>query len=352
MARPSDNQVRQFAALIEAYEPKVRQAFMTAVTDFNDQVDWKALLNALESGSTYSAIAALNISEAAFSAYSQVLTAAFIEAGNATARTIVKSGYGNIGLRFDAKNPRAEQWIRENVGQEITRITKETELAARTLIEAGYAAGNHPHTIALDLIGRAKRPSMHRGGGIVGLDMPRANRFANVAQAIRTAEGVQSLVIKTDTGLALRYKVNRATASRIFAAYRQGRVLDADEQAISIRQYRNALLKARGDTIAETETANAVLSARDIQWQQFAEEQGKRPEDILKTWRHGRGPSKYHRPDHLAMAGTTVRGLHTPFQFPDGTAMQYAHDPAGGAKHVIRCGCMVTYRLDHKAGLL
>jgi len=45
----------------------------------------------------------------------------------------------------------------------------------------------------------------------------------------------------------------------------------------------------------------------------------------------------------LAMGGTEVVGMDTPFEFPDGARLLYPHDPAGGARHNINCRCSVAY---------
>lgn len=347
--RPTRSQARLFAQLLAEHEPRIRRGFMASVTDLTAQVNWRELLANLEAGNVEGAIAALNISPAAWQQYSETVSAAYAASGSSYAAQIQQAGIGSIGLRFNMMNPRAEEWIRRNVGESITGFVQEQVEVARETIEAGYAAGRGPRDIATDLAGRATGPGGARQGGVMGLDAPRAERLRKVTEGMRTPEGVQSLVIQHRNGaLSLRYKVNKATADRILNAYRRGDAVPEAQRAISGRQYRNALLKARADTVAATETGNAVLGARDEEWRQVMEQQGIRPDQILKTWRHGRGAGVHHRPDHLAMAGTTVRGIDTPFVFPDGVQMQYAHDLNGGAKHTINCGCSTDYSVDRE----
>lgn len=347
--RPTRSQARQFAQLIAQFEPEIRRAFMASVTDLTAQVDWRQLLAQLQAGSIDGAIAALNISPAAWSQYSASVTAAYAASGAAAAAQIQMAGIGSIGTRFNMMNPRAEDWIRRNVGESVTRFVREQVEVSRRVIETGYAAGKGPRDIATDLVGRAAGPSGARQGGVLGLDAPRAERLLTVTEAMKTAEGVQSLVIEHRSGaLSLRYKVNRATANRILSAYRKGEAVPQAERLISERQYKNALLKARADTVASTETADAVLNARDEAFRQTMEQQGIRPDQVVKVWRHGGGPTAHHRPDHYAMGGTEVVGMDTPFVFPDGTAMLFPHDPAGGARHNINCRCQVEYRVNYE----
>lgn len=346
---PNISQARLFAQLLAELEPDVRRAFMASVTDLQSNVDWSRLLLELERMNTDGAIAALNISPEAWSEYSASVTAAYAKAGASTAAQITVQGIGGIGTRFQMNNPRAQAWIAENVGGSIVGFTREAQMTARTVIEAGYALGQGPRNIAADLVGRVQGGI--RTGGILGLDNPRAMRLQAVTAGMRTPEGVRDLVTQhLDGTISVRYQVNPATEQRILRAFRAGTEVPLNDRVISERQYSNALLKARADTVAETETANAVMAARDEEWQQLAESQGLDKSAVIKTWRHRRGGAKEFRPDHLAMSGRSVRGLDTLFMI-SGVPMRYAHDPRGGAKNNIRCGCDTEYRLDQSAGL-
>lgn len=344
---PTRSQARLFAQLIAELEPRVRAGFMASVTDLTANVNWRELLANLEAGNIEGAISALNISPAAWQQYSEAVSAAYAASGSAAAAQIRAIGIGTIGTRFNMMNPRAEQWIRENVGGSIVGFVEEQIEVARQTIAAGYQLGKGPRDIATDLAGRVV--AGRRQGGVLGLDAPRAERLRTVTEAMKTAEGVQSLVIEHRSGaLSLRYRVNKATANRILSAYRKGEAVPQSERLISERQYKNALLKARADTVARTETADAVLNARDEAFRQTMEQQGIRPDQVVKVWRHGAGATAYHRPDHLEMSGTEVVGIDTPFVFPDGTEMLFPHDPAGGAKHNINCRCSVEYKVNYE----
>lgn len=340
--RPDRQQARQFSRLLRELEPRVRRAFLASVDDLRSSVNWSALIDALEQSNTQAAIAALNIDAAAFQEYVTAATAAYAEAGAATMTLIKQKGIGGVGLRFQMSNPRAEQWIADNVGALVTRVTEEQIDTVRQVIERGYAAGEGPRTIARDIAGRVG-PGGTRQGGVLGLDGPRAERLHRVSQGMRSADGVRGLVVEhLDGSVTLRYKVNRATGNRILKAYRAGEAVPASERAVSERQYSNALLQARAETVAATETASAVMNSRDEAWAQLAEQEGFSTDDVVKTWRHRRGPAN-GRDSHIAMAGVSVRGLNTPFELPDGSLMQFPHDPAGGARNNISCACAVEY---------
>lgn len=339
---PSNAQARQFAQLIAQLSPEVRRAFLASVTDLQAGVNWPALIDALQQFNIEGAIAALNIDPAAWQEYSQTMTAAYAQSGASTMTYIRQQGIGGIGVRFNLGNPRAEQWITENVGGRIVGYNQEQVEVARSVIARGYAAGEGPQTIARDLAGRAA-PGGARQGGVLGLDGPRAERLNRVSQGMRTPGGVKDLVTEhLDGTLSVKYKVNPATEKRILAAYKKGEAVPLAQREISQRQYQNALLQDRANTVAQTETANAVMNSRSESWHQAMDSEGLSENDVVKVWRHRRGGDG--RQTHIAMAGVEVRGLNTAFQLPDGSVMQFAHDPAGGAKNNVYCACSCEYR--------
>lgn len=348
--RPTTSQARLFASLIDSLEPQIRAAFLASVTDLQAGVDWPALLDALSRFDTQGAIDALHIDPAAWAEYSSVMGSAYAKAGASTIAQIQAAGIGGVGIRFQMTNPRAEAWIRENVGVSITGFSNEQVNTARTIIEAGYSLGKGPRNIGLDLVGRASGGGA-RDGGVLGLDGPRADRLMKVTEGMKTAEGVRGLVIERQDGtLEMRYKVNPATEQRILKAYRNGTAVSDVDQAISQKQYRNALLKDRADTVARTETGTTVMSARYESWLQVAESQGLDASAIKKTWIHGAGRKGDYRPAHLALNNKSVQGLYTPF-IVEGTPMQHALDPKGGARQVINCRCATNFSLTKYAGL-
>lgn len=344
------SQARLFAQLIATLEPEIKRAFMASVVDLQAGVNWPLLLQRLEAGDIDGAVEALNINAAAWAEYSSVMTAAYARAGASTMAQIQMVGIAPVGVRFDMTNPRAQEWIRQNVAESVVGFTREQIDVARNVIGAGYARGDGPRTIAIELGGRVTNGT--RQGGVLGLDAQRAARLEKVSVGMRTPEGVQSLVIKREDGtLAMRYKVNPATEKRIIAAYNAGTAVPDDARAISERQYRSALLQARAETVAQTETGAAVMGSKDEAWQQAAESQGLDASAVVKTWQHSRGPGGDARITHIEMNRKSVRGLNTPFVLSDGSVMQYPHDPAGGARNNIRCGCTCNYSLDRSVGL-
>jgi hypothetical protein len=108
-----------------------------------------------------------------------------------------------VVFRFDVKNPRAEDIIRQRSSEQITAVTENTRQAARVLIEAGYASGRNPNDIALDLVGKVNRATGNREGGIIGLTGPQTQAALNLRD--RLASGTASEMRKV-LGMGLRDK--------------------------------------------------------------------------------------------------------------------------------------------------
>lgn len=335
---------RIFYTLIRRLEPDLRAAFEAAIADLRAGVDFRALITALQTGNIEAAVLALNIEPAVFQRYAALKTTAYAEGGAATVASISLPGVAAAGVRFDLTNPAAERWIAENVGREITRVTQEQIAVVRDFIGAGYARGQGPQDIALDLAGRVRNGT--RQGGVLGLDGPRAERLRAVTEGIKTPEGVRSLVIQHRDGtVSLRYTTNPATERAILAAYRRGEAVPSAGQQRIAAQFSNKLLRERAETVARTETAQAVMSSRRDAWTQIMDRRNIPPEAVVKRWIHG-GSVKEPRPHHVEMSGQEVRGIDTPFVFSNGASLQMAHDPNGDASEIIYCGCNTEFSID------
>lgn len=344
--RPTKTQVARFRSLIAGLEPAMRRAFQQSVAGLYDGINWPEFLEALALRDVERAINALNIDAGAFNAMYQAHQAAFMAGATETVATLGIAGVTRadaIGIRFDMTNPRAEGLLASTSGSMIQQITEDTRNAVRETILHGYTQGRGPRDIATDVAGRVVNG--RRQGGVLGLDANRAHRLRAITEGIRTAEGVQDLVIRHRDGrLGMRYVTTPDIERRIIAAYKRGEAVSIDGQRIIGNRYRNALLKHRADTVAQVETAQAVMAGRREEWTQVLQKLGRSPDDVIKTWQHGSG-GKDPRPAHVAMNGKSVRGLDTPFEFNNGATLQYAHDPNGSASEVIRCTCDTTFRL-------
>lgn len=341
--RPTKSQIRAFMALVDKLAPGIRKAFMSAIQDWRAKIDWQALIAALERYDVDGAISALNLSQAALSAFSEAKRGAFIEGGNAAVAEINLPTGSTVAVRFDMSNPAAERWIAENVGNLITQITSEEVSSVRSAILAGYEVGNHPEKIALEISGRVVNG--RRVGGLIGLSAPQKEYVLSMRRRLESGDPEE--LRKVLSGMTRRDKRYDALIQRHIAS---GKPIPADKIDRMVERYSDRLMALRAETIARTETAMAVAGGRAEEWRQAAAQFGYDPSAVIKTWRHGMGVRE-PRWWHIAMNGKSVNGLDTPFTMATGALMQYPHDENGGARENANCSCGVEFRINHSIGL-
>ena len=359
---------REIKALINKLEPQLREAFLEAMRDWRDNVDYKTLVDALERMDLQGAIDALHIDPAVFNKYALVMQTAYVSAGITTstyinkayARTstrlsaaVARGGFltpGNEGasvqFRFNASNPRAEQWLREYSSIRITGYTEEQISTAQRVIVEGFSKGRGPKDIATDIAGRINRVTGRREGGIVGTSSPQATYVQNMRE--RLASGVPAEMRKVLKSNTLRDKRYDGTIKRAI----RGEIALTDEQINTMTErYADRLIKRRAEDIARTETATGVLSARSESYRQALEKAGLPLDAVTKTWLHLGSNGKHARVQHVIMNNISVQGLTTAFSMPSGARMQHAHDPTAGPGENVNCRCDTAYEIDFMWGV-
>ncbi len=337
MPRPS--LPRALEDLIAKLEPEMAEVILDAFQEARDGIDIKALIAALERNDINAAIAALDITPAHFNQYMLARMNAYALAGALEAAYIPTGEANSVRFVFDMSNPRAEAWIREQSATRITGYTAEQVEVARDTIVKGYSRGDGPQQIAVDIAGRVDRVTGRRAGGIVGLSEPQAGYVQSMRD--RLLSGDPKEMRKVLDGMTLR---DRRYDKLIQKHINAGTPLSREDVDKLAARYSDRLLKRRAEDIARTETQQSVFGARKESYRQALEREGLPNDALTKTWRH-QGSEKDARVQHIAMNNVIVTGLDAPFILPDGTAMQHAHDPAGGGKHNINCRCGTDFRI-------
>lgn len=328
---------RTIKEIEQKYGPKVARAFADAIRDLRDGVVLRRVIEALDAGNVQRALDALNIDEAALSTLRQQLMAAFMETGAAVGAAVRLDPPGQTRgvFRWNVGNPEAVRALNEWLGTKITQITDDTRNAARVALSEGFAKGQGPRQIALDVVGRMG-PNGRRTGGVLGLNQSQERWVANMREYLRNG----------DLRAVLRMsKRDRRFDRSILKLLREGKQPTEAQIQKWTGRYADRLLKLRGDTISRTETAAAVEQGRFDGFRQGMEAKGYPPQYAVKEWRHGGGGMR-PRVQHVAENETEVRGLDTPFRMPDGTLLQYPHAPEAPAKHVVNCTCSLLIRMD------
>lgn len=332
--------------LLDRLEPQVRDAFVAAIFSAREGLDVRALQSALEAGDLARAVDLLAMPQGLLFPLDNSLTNAFATGGALVTESARKAG---VVFGFDGRHPQAEAWARQHIGGLITGIADESReavtVAVRDVLERQLVQGIGPRNAALDLVGRVDKATGRRVGGIVGLDGPRAERLRIVGDAMRTPEGVRSLV----QGGEVRYKVNRATEARILRAYNAGTGVSERDRVLSLKQYGNQLLQQRGETISRTETITALRQGRREGFKQAVEQGKVDAQAVTRTW--DATLDKRTRPDHAAMDGEKIDGLDDAWVLPDGSRMMTPGDSSLGASAGQIINCFAPWTPISRVGL-
>lgn len=347
MARIS---ARRLVQLVEALEPRIRDAFLDAVRGARNEASVSRVAELLEVGHVDGVLTALGLNAARFNDLAEAVRAAYLSGGRQgvteiPAMALRVGGRGPVlGLNFDIRNPVAEAWLRRNSSRLVTEVVASQREAIRTTLTAGMSAGQGPRQTALDIVGRIGVTG-RRAGGIVGLTGQQAQFVANMRAELASGDAA------TMARYFGRVRRDKRLDGIVRRAIKAGKpVSQADIDRISGR-YSDRLLQLRGETIARTEGTEAFNAARDQAFRQAVEEGRVRAEWVRKVWQttlDGR-----ERDSHAALNGVEVQ-LGQPFMSPTGAWMEYPGDTSHGAggDDVINCRCMAMYRVDMVAATM
>lgn len=334
---------QQLEALIDELSPNMEKAFREAIEEIKSEIVLKEVVERLERQDIEGAIAALHIDPAAFRPLSEAIREAFNAGGLLVTKSLPRlsdPAGGRVVLRWDASNQRAEQIIREQSSQLITRVTEDTKELAREAISVGYALGQGPRTIALDLAGRVNRVTRLREGGLIGLTSPLA----------RTVGIARDAMLLGDVGGMKHYltltRRDKRFDRQVMKAIRDGKPLAPDAVAKITGRLADRYVQLRAETIARTETQSSVHAAKHEAYQQGLDRSGRDAALVTRRWRSvGDGRVRH---THQVLNAQEVTGMDLPFQSPSGALMRFPGDTSlgAGAAEIIACRCHVEYDFD------
>lgn len=341
MAKKPSNRSR-IEQLTDEFEPQLKLAFLEAVADITKRAELKRIVERLEKGDIPGAIDAVHLDAAAFRALDNAIAAAFDGGGASAIGALPKlrdPRGGEFVVRWDARNLRAEAWIRNHSSTLITRTTDDMRAAIRAVLEQGMIDGRNPRSTALNIIGRINRATGRREGGIVGLSSQQS-RFVSNALAELSSNNPEVMA-----NYFTRVRRDRRFDETVRRAMNQGRDVPAEMRSRIIGRYSDRLLQLRGETIARTETMAALNQSGIEAMRQAVDTGAVKADTVTKTWHTARDPRV--RDSHAAQDRQTV-GLEGMFS----NGLQYPGDPAGGAHETANCRCWMETRIDFTAGLI
>lgn len=336
MARPPQDRI---AALLDAWEPKIRDAFLASIADIVDRAQLERIVAALEAGDVEGALRAVNVDPAAFLPLDSAIRQSFLEGGVATASRIPLAVVADrVAVRFDARNPTAEAWLANHSSQAVVEIVDDQRAAIRTALTEGMNRGDNPRTTALNIVGRMDPATNRRVGGIIGLTSQQAGYVANA----------RAELLSGDAATMERY-FSRARRDKRFdgvvrQAIRAGKPVDGATVTRLTSRYADRLLKLRGENVGRTESMASLNGAQFEAYRQAVQKGSVQPNAVRKVWVATRDLRT--RDTHRALNGDSV-GLHEAFA----NGLMYPGDPSGPAAEVINCRCRLNYRIDRLSNL-
>lgn len=334
------SQARINAALAKA-EPAIRRAFEQAIAEHKASINMRTLAAALERGDIQAALNIAQISPAMLYPLDQAITSTYVAGGQMVAASAPAFA---VSFGFDGRATRAEQWARTNAAGLVVDIVQGQREALQGLIGDRLLEGSNPRAVARQI------------RSVVGLDGPRLQRVESMRQALSSPLGVGVLRLDAEGKPVKAFWIGRngklmSNYERrdlrfdgiIRRAIQDGKPLSQTDIDRFTAAYARNSLNDRANTIARTESLNALRAGRAEGVQQ-AIEQGA-ASGVRKRW--STSGDERVREDHVAMDGTEA-DLDEPFELPDGSLMNEPGDTSLGASadQVIQCRCLAEYFVD------
>jgi len=329
--------------LVERFEPDIRSAFQAAMQDIVDRSIVAEITAAVEANDVAGAFRAVGYTDAALRPLTSAIDRAFETAGDTVGETfpkVLETPSGKAVFRFDVRNERAENWLRDKSATLVSRLTDEARTNIRQVVTDGMERGINPRTIALDSVGRVDPATGNRTGGIVGLT---TGQEGWVRSARNKLENLDAAYF----GMELRDKRFDATVEKAIA---DKKPLPPATVEKLVARYKDNALKFRGEAIARTEAIQALNQAEYEALKQATETGAITAANVKRVW--DSAGDRRVRLSHAAMDGQTV-SLDDPFVSPLGSRLMFPGDISLGAAagEIVNCRCRVRTAVDWLADL-
>ncbi|GGB00459.1 hypothetical protein GCM10011491_30830 [Brucella endophytica] len=268
--------------------------------------------------------AALSVVDRHIARMAPVLSTVFDAAARDEVKSLadqVKSWAPSTGISFDPTNERAAALMRQNQLQFVREMQDSQRQSIRQALTQGLVDGSGPRDVASNF------------RNAIGLTVQQEEAVRNYR---RLLESGSREALDRD----LRDRRYDRTVAR---ADRAGEPLSADQVERMVDRYRRNAIKSRAETIAITETGNAVSAARQEAFNQITDEVQIADDQIEREWKTHRDGRE--RPSHRNMQVRTVQGREAKFVTGAGVSMMRPHDPSGPSSEVIRCRCVQIMRI-------
>ncbi len=336
------------SAIAANQERSVLRAFNDVISSIKDTTKLSELTRALEAGNVDAAIDILQLDRATFEPFEDSILRAYRQGGITGANQIgvipspsssVAFPFGgSIQFRFDLSAIAAQQWAARKSSDLVVELIDQQRELVRKVVTEQIATGTNPRTAALDLIGRIDTSTGKRTGGFIGLTDQQEQWIVNARDELRNL----------DPKFKRRKLRDKRFDSVIEKAIKDGKPLTNKQINNAITRMQARALKFRADSIARTESLNALRAGQFESIRQAVAVGGIDDRDVKKIW-DATGDART-RDDHRVMELNYSGGirLESSFVAPDGSRLLYPGDTSLGATgaQTVQCRCIAKYKID------
>ena len=317
---------------------KIRRIFEREIQSIRDATRISQLQSLIEANNIDGIIDLLGMDRSAFLNLEESIREAYRIGGAFTSESIGAipvPNIGNVVLRFDLATNAAVQWVQENAATRVVEIVEDQRVMIRERIAFAVSEGINPRQSALDLVGRIDNNTGTRRGGFIG----------NTSRQAQSLQNARSELESLDARYFTRQLRDRRFDPVIRRSIESGEPVPVAQLNAAVTSMQNRSLRNRAETIARTESINALRAGEAESIAQAIERGEVDPQDVTKEW-SGTLDSR-ERIDHISIEGQT-RTLDQPFDLPDGSRLMFPGDGSlnAAARQVIQCRCRSIYRID------
>lgn len=296
-------------------EPPVAKAYRKAIAKVRLSLTEQELAHVVQTGDLRPILDKLDLTDFRLAVRESLLEAA-------------SHGSLPFDVRFDALDPWAIRAINTAEFSLVQGVTSGVAEGIRTFLRAGLQNGVNPNVTAISI------------RNVIGLDARGAQSLFNYEQ----------LLTGGAKGQPYREALRRATRDGRFdrtllRAIEEKVPLKPSQIAAQLKRFEERAIKLRSETIARTETMDALYRAHMLRWQQ-AIDQGKVDEDELRRfWHTARDERTCPICRAIPLLNPDGVAFNQPFVLADGSTLM------GPTAHP-NCRCVVFTRIVFNKGRL
>lgn len=258
-------------ALADQLSPQVQQGFTQSIESMKSSSDSAKFLAALKDGDSAEAfLSLLSLEGTGLEAIHTLQTGGDLgELGSAFENMayemmsgVADSNAFNVDVAFNPGSPQVSQFINDYVLGQVKQITEQQRALLTSKIVAGLNAGKNPIDIAREI-------------------KPYIGLTDNQADAVDNFRG---LLESNDPASLTRELRDKRYDPTIRSALSSDTPLESDVIDTMVGRYADLSLKHRAQTIARTETLNALHQSQNFLWQQAADSGAVMGSDLYRYW--------------------------------------------------------------------